>query len=76
MDNNLVENTIRPLALGRKNYLFAGSDYGAQNLAIGYSLINTCIKNSINPSKYLCWVLKKIANNKVNDQALHGYHKI
>ena len=69
IDNNLVENTIRPLALGRKNYLFAGSDYGAQNLAIGYSLVNTCIKNNINPEKYLCWVLKKIANNKVNDEA-------
>lgn len=70
IDNNLVENTIRPLALGRKNYLFAGSDYGAQNLAICYSLVNTCLKNNINPSKYLCWVLKKIAANKVNYEAV------
>jgi len=70
IDNNLVENTIRPLALGRKNYLFAGSDYGAQNLAIGYSLVNTCIKNNINPAKYLCWVLKKIAANKVDNKAI------
>lgn len=71
IDNNLVENTIRPLALGRKNYLFAGSDHGAQNLAICYSLVNTCIKNKINPSKYLCWVLKKIANNKVDHNAIN-----
>ena len=49
IDNNLVENTIRPLALGRKNYLFAGSDQGAMNLAICYSLVNTCQKNNIHP---------------------------
>jgi transposase len=70
IDNNLVENTIRPLALGRKNYLFAGSDQGAINLAICYSLVNTCLKNNIHPEKYLTWVLKKIANNKVNPQAV------
>lgn len=70
IDNNLVENTIRPLALGRKNYLFAGSEHGAYQLAIGYSFVNTCLKNNINPEKYLTWVLKKIANNKVNQNAI------
>lgn len=71
IDNNLVENTIRPLALGRKNYLFAGNDYGAQNLAIGYSFVNTCIKNNINAFKYLTWVLKKIAACKVDHNAVN-----
>ncbi len=71
IDNNLVENTIRPLALGRKNYLFAGSEHGAYQLAIGYSFVNTCLKNNINPEKYLTWVSKKIANNKVDDKAIN-----
>ncbi len=79
IDNNLVENTIRPLALGRKNYLFAGSEHGAYQLAIGYSFVNTCLKNNINPEKYLTCVLKKIANNKVDDSAIswlpHKLHK-
>lgn len=70
IDNNLVENTIRPLALGRKNYLFAGSHDAAQNLAILYSIIGTCEKNNINTFKYLEWLLRKIANEKVTPQAI------
>lgn len=70
IDNNWVENTIRPIALGRKNYLFAGSDLAAQNLAVLYSLVNTCIKNNINVSTYLHWLLKKVAANKVTPQAI------
>jgi hypothetical protein len=61
IDNNLVENTIRPVALGRKNYLFAGSHDAAQNLAILYSLVGTCEKNGINTYKYFNWLLPKIA---------------
>ena len=71
IDNNLVENTIRPLALGRKNYLFAGSHDAAQNLAILYSIIGTCEKNNINTFKYLEWVLRKVANNKVTPDAVN-----
>ena len=71
IDNNLVENTIRPLALGRKNYLFAGSHDAAQNLAILYSIIGTCEKNNINTFKYLDWLLRKVANEKVTDQAVN-----
>lgn len=70
IDNNLIENTIRPIALGRKNYMFAGSHNAAQNLAVLYSIVGTCEKNNINPFKYLKWLLKKVATNKVNDQAI------
>ena len=70
IDNNWVENTIRPIALGRKNYLFAGSDSAAQNLAVLYSLVNTCTKNKINVYTYLHWLLKKVAANKVTPQAI------
>jgi transposase len=60
IDNNLVENTIRPVALGRKNYLFAGSPEGAHRLAIIYSLVATCKLNGINPYEYFYDVLPKI----------------
>ncbi|MBD0298240.1 MAG: transposase [Flavisolibacter sp.] len=42
IDNNLIENAIRPVALGRKNYLFAGSHSGAQRAAVVYSLLGSC----------------------------------
>ena len=71
IDNNLVENTIRPIALGRKNYMFAGSHDAAQNLAVLYSIVGTCLKHNINVYKYLHWVLKKVATNKVTPDALN-----
>ena len=70
IDNNLVENTIRPIALGRKNYMFAGSDVGAQNLAILYSIIGTCLQHQINAQNYLHWLLKKVAAHKITPQAI------
>ena len=70
IDNNLVENTIRPIALGRKNYMFAGSDVGAQNLAILYSIIGTCLQHQLNVQNYLHWLLKKVATHKITPQAI------
>lgn len=67
LDNNLIENLIRPLALGRKNYLFAGSDAGAQRLAIMYSLLGTCKAKGVNPLKWLAKVLDLLPTAKVND---------
>jgi len=61
MDSNLVENQIRPLALGRKNALFAGHDEGAQNWARIASLIATCKMNSVEPFAYLKATLEAIA---------------
>lgn len=66
IDNNLVENSIRPNALGRKNYLFAGSHEGAQRTAMFYSFLGTCKLNGINPEKWLVLVLNQIADHKVN----------
>ena len=61
LDNNAVERTIRPIALNRKNALFAGHDAGAQNWAVIASLIETCKLNGIEPHAYLSGVLTAIA---------------
>ncbi|MGH0003866.1 IS66 family transposase [Pseudovibrio ascidiaceicola] len=61
LDSNAVERTIRPIALNRKNSLFAGHDAGAENWAIIASLIETCKLNGINPYAYLTDTLAKIA---------------
>ncbi len=53
IDNNLVENAIRPTAIGKKNWLFFGSPNSGQDSAILYSLIETCRKLDINPADYL-----------------------
>jgi len=66
IDNNLVENAIRPNALGRKNYLFAGSHKGAQRAAMFYSFFGTCAKHNVNPYEWLREVLEKIADHPVS----------
>ena len=66
IDNNWVENAIRPVALGRKNYLFAGSHDAARRAAIIYSLLNTCKKNNIEPRQWLQDVLNRITDYPVN----------
>jgi hypothetical protein len=66
IDNNLIENAIRPLALGRKNYLFAGSHKAAQNAAIMYSFFATCKINQVEPLAWLTDVLNKIPDHKAN----------
>jgi transposase len=65
IDSNLVENSIRPLALGRKNYLFAGSHDAAKNIAMFYSFFGTCIKNDIDQQKWLTYVINNINSTKV-----------
>ena len=60
IDNNLVEKAIRPIALGRKNYLFAGSHDAAQRAAVIYSLLGTCKKHDVNPWEWLSDVLARI----------------
>ena len=66
IDNNLAENAIRPIALGRKNYLFAGSNRGAERAAMFYSFLGTCKKNDVNPFEWLKKVLEVIPEHKVN----------
>ena len=60
MDSNAVERTIRPIALNRKNALFAGHDAGATNWGIIASLIETCKLNAVDPYVYLADTLKAI----------------
>jgi transposase len=66
IDNNLAENSIRPITLGRKNYLFAGSARGAERAAMFYSFFGTCKKNDVNPFEWLRKVLEVIPEHKAN----------
>jgi transposase len=66
MTNNSAERAIRPLALGRKNYLFAGSDRGGCRAAILYTLIQTAVLNGLDPEAYLRAVLARIADHPIN----------
>jgi transposase len=66
IDNNPVENSIRPVALGRKNYLFAGSHEAAQRSAMLYSLLGTCKMHGIEPYTWLRNTLDTIATHPIN----------
>lgn len=66
IDNNLIENSIRPVALGRKNYLFAGSHDGSKNAAVTYSLLATCKLNNIEPFGWLKTTLETIPDYPTN----------
>ena len=67
IDNNLIENAIRPFALGRKNWLFSGSPSGAKAGAILYSLIETCKANNIEPYQYFCVMLNRMRECVTDD---------
>ena len=66
IDNNSAERAIRPLVLGRRNYLFAGSDAGGERAANIYSLIGTALLNGMDPYLYLRHVLERIAEHPIN----------
>ena len=66
IDNNRIENQIRPVALGRKNYLFCGSHEGARRAAMIYSLLGTCKMNGVEPFAWLREVLTRIPDHPVN----------
>ncbi|MBA3830272.1 MAG: IS66 family transposase [Taibaiella sp.] len=66
IDNNPVENSIRPVALGRKNYLFAGSHEAAKRSGMLYSLLGTCKMHGIEPYGWLKDVLLRIADHPIN----------
>lgn len=67
LDNNKIENKIRPLALGRKNYLFAGNHRSGQHIAMMYSFFATCKEHNINPYDWLKDVLEKLPETKISD---------
>jgi len=66
IDNNAAERALRAVALGRKNYLFAGSDSGGERAAAIYSLIGTAKLNGLDPEAYLREVLQRIAEHPIN----------
>jgi len=66
IDNNAAERALRAVALGRKNYLFAGSDRGGESAAAIYSLIGTAKLNGTDPESYLRNVLSRIAEHPIN----------
>jgi len=66
IDNNLVENVIRPVALGRKNYLFAGSHDAAKRSAMLYSFMGTCKLRGVEPLAWLTETLRKLPDHKAN----------
>jgi len=75
IDNNLVENSIRPIALGRKNYMFAGSHEGARYAAMIYSFLGTCKINNVEPFAWLKDVLTRIPDHSIHklEELLPGY---
>lgn len=75
IDNNPVENSIRPIAIGRKNYLFAGSHAAAQRSAMIYSLLGTCKLKNIEPYTWLKNIFEVIPDHKANrlEELLPGY---
>ncbi|MAS96478.1 MAG: transposase [Hirschia sp.] len=66
IDNNAAERSIRGLAIGRKNWLFAGSERGGETAAIAYTLIETAKLNRVDPQVWLTNVLTSIADHKIN----------
>lgn len=77
-DNNPVERSIRPVVIGRKNYLFAGSHQAAQRLAMIYSLLGTCKLNDVNPYAWLKDVFDKINSwpiNRIHELLPHNWKK-
>ncbi|WP_048961495.1 IS66 family transposase, partial [Enterobacter bugandensis] len=65
-DNNIAENALRMVSLGRKNFLFFGSDHSGERGALLYSLLETCKLNDVDPESYLRYVLNVIADWPVN----------
>jgi len=76
IDNNPVENSIRPVTLGRKNYLFAGSHEGAKRAAMMYSFLGTCKINGVEPFAWFKDILKRIPDHSIQklEELLPGYH--
>jgi transposase len=66
LDNSAAERALRAVALGRKNFLFAGSDSGGERAACLYSLLGTAKLNGYDPEVYLRHLLAKLADHPVN----------
>ncbi len=65
-DNNPAERALRPIALGRKNYLFMGSVGGGKAAASAYTLVETAKMNDVDPEAWLAWVLERLPDHKAS----------
>ena len=65
LDNNTAERAVKPVAIGRKNWMFAGSEGGGKAMAIAFTLIETAKLNQVDPQAWLTWVLAQIADPKI-----------
>lgn len=70
IDNNLAENALRPIAVGRKNWMFAGSDNGGNTAAVLASIVATCKRLKLDPFKYFSAVISRLAENPDSDPSL------
>ena len=68
LDNNLTENLIRPIALGRKNFLFLGSEAGMKSASLFYSLIQTCKANHMNAYEYLSYLMTNVTRQHIKQE--------
>ena len=66
LDNNTCERAVKPVAIGRKNWMFAGSERGGKAMAIAFTLIETAKLNGVDPQAWLTDVLSRIADHKIN----------
>ncbi len=66
LDNNTCERAVKPVAIGRKNWMFAGSQRGGKAMAIAFTLIETAKLNGVDPQAWLTNVLSRIADHKIN----------
>ena len=66
-DNNAAERALRAVALGRKNFLFAGSDAGGDRAAAIYSLVGSAKLNDLDPEAYLRFVIERIADYRISE---------
>ena len=66
LDNNTAERAMKPVAIGRKNWMFAGSQRGGNSMAIAFTLIKTAKLNGVDPQAWLTWVLERVADHKIN----------
>ena len=73
IDNNIAENALRGVAVGRKNWMFAGSDSGGEHAAVLYSLIGTCRLNNVEPEKWLRYVIEHIQDWPANRATVFNY---
>ncbi|WP_419555519.1 IS66 family transposase [Pseudaestuariivita rosea] len=70
LDNNTAERAVKPVAIGRKNWMFAGSQGGGKAMAIPFTLIKTAMLNDVDPQAWLTWGLAQIADHKITRYCL------